>query len=270
MNDRMHTVYRLFNADGELLYVGCSLRAFKRLYDHAGTQRSQQWWQQAVSCTFEHFTDRETALERERQIILTETPRFNVRVDGPKLIATGKRKERAAKVKELQDQGLKLREIGEIMGIAVSTVHSYLSDPDGSKDKARKASYGGSCEVCGDPTDGSNGAAKAPKRCHRHTERPGGKWADEQIIRAIKDWAVQHGGPPAAPDWDPYSARKQMNDEVRATYFEAAAGRWPHFQTVIKHFGSWNAAIEAAGFTPRAAHGGDGNSLRRRDFQEAA
>jgi hypothetical protein len=37
---------------------------------------------------------------------------------------------------------------------------------------------------------------------------------------------------------------------------------------VIGEFGSWNAAIAAAGFEPRAAHGGGGNQLRRRKVRE--
>jgi transposase len=61
-----------------------------------------------------------------------------------------------------------LREIAEEMGVAIQTVHDWLSDPDGSKLKARKQRYAGRCVDCGAPTGGHAGRGdKAPKRCQR-------------------------------------------------------------------------------------------------------
>jgi hypothetical protein len=61
-----------------------------------------------------------------------------------------------------------LREIAEEMGVAIQTVHDWLSDPDGSKLKARKLRYAGRCVDCGAPTGGHAGrGANAPKRCAR-------------------------------------------------------------------------------------------------------
>jgi hypothetical protein len=56
-----------------------------------------------------------------------------------------------------------------------------------------------------------------------------------------------------------------LHDEARARRFEDADGRWPWMTLVHDRFGSWNDAIEAAGFTPRAHGGGGGNMRRRRD-----
>jgi predicted transcriptional regulator len=75
------------------------------------------------------------------------------------------RLEKAAEARRLRDEGLKQREIADCMGVARSTVNSWLVDPDGSMLKARKHSYRGECEECGSTTTGSRGPSKAPKLC---------------------------------------------------------------------------------------------------------
>jgi class 3 adenylate cyclase len=82
------------------------------------------------------------------------------------------RAERVALARTLRDEGRVLREIAEEMGVAVQTVHDWLSDPDGSKLKARKQRYAGRCIECGAPTGGHAGrGANAPKRCQRCAAR---------------------------------------------------------------------------------------------------
>lgn len=66
---------------------------------------------------------------------------------------------------ELRDQGLSLKHVAMRLGVKGSTLRNALNDPDGSKQRARKASYAGECADCGGPTDGSNGPDKAPGRC---------------------------------------------------------------------------------------------------------
>lgn len=76
------------------------------------------------------------------------------------------RAEKAAEARRLRDEeGRKHREIADLMGVSRWTVRSWLYDPDGSKMRARKDSYRGTCEECGNPTNGSNGPDKTPKRC---------------------------------------------------------------------------------------------------------
>jgi DNA-binding CsgD family transcriptional regulator len=77
------------------------------------------------------------------------------------------RKERARQAADLRANGLRLVDIASRMGLSVSYTWALLDDPDGSADRERKRSYGGKCEDCGGPTDGSNGRSKAPKRCAR-------------------------------------------------------------------------------------------------------
>lgn len=59
-------------------------------------------------------------------------------------------------------------------------------------------------------------------------------WTRELIISCIQDWARDHGLPPTQIDWSKGTADH------------------PHYRTAAKRFGSWSAAIAAAGFTPLA------------------
>lgn len=133
--------------------------------------------------------------------------------------------------------------------------------------------YGGECVDCGAPTNGSDGRGPhASKRCRECGARRSGEtrtvWTREKIIAAILEWVALYGEPPAIPDWHPYAAEHQLSDAKRAARFRG--GDWPSAESVIREFGSWNAGIAAAGFTPRARHGGDGNQLRRRTAKAAA
>lgn len=185
------------------------------------------------------------------------------------------RAERVAAVQRLRRDGLTIIEVAESLGVSRSYVSALLYDPDRSKELARRASYAGACEVCGAPTDGSNGRAGAPRYCQAHiganeewiASRT--KWTRDLIVVRIREWAELHGEPPSVLDWSPYDARR-VNDESRATRFERAAGYWPWFMSVVDRFGSWNAGIVAAGFEPRAVGGTRENQRRRRNVRAAA
>jgi hypothetical protein len=97
----------------------------------------------------------------------------------------------------------------------------------------RDTLYAGTCDTCGGPTDGSDGASRAPTRCADCIA-----WTPEAILEALRDWGDDHGIPPR---------------EVDTRTGHEGHGRLPHFGTVSHHFGSWNAALLAAGF--EALHG---------------
>lgn len=67
-------LYRHFDADGELLYVGISLSAIGRLSQHKSTAH---WADKIASVTVESFSTREQAVEAERIAIETEQPLHN-------------------------------------------------------------------------------------------------------------------------------------------------------------------------------------------------
>lgn len=75
------------------------------------------------------------------------------------------RSERVAQIMALIAAGRTSKQAAEELGLSYSTVRSYLVDPTGETEKARKERHSGSCSECGGPTSGSNGREQAPSRC---------------------------------------------------------------------------------------------------------
>lgn len=69
------SVYRLFNADGVLLYIGVSNAPRSRYRQH---QKQQPWGDEIASRTVEWFDTRLEALRVELAAIRVEQPRYNV------------------------------------------------------------------------------------------------------------------------------------------------------------------------------------------------
>lgn len=70
-------VYRHFDADGVLLYVGFSLRAIMRQADHEG---SSHWFRQIARIELEWFDTVADAAFAEVEAIQNERPRHNVTI----------------------------------------------------------------------------------------------------------------------------------------------------------------------------------------------
>ena len=69
-------LYRHFNKDGELLYVGVSLNHLVRLSQH---KASSPWFSEITNVTIETFEDRKKVLEAETSAIVKEKPKYNIR-----------------------------------------------------------------------------------------------------------------------------------------------------------------------------------------------
>lgn len=69
-------------------------------------------------------------------------------------------------------------------------------------------------------------------------------WTHDRILAAFRDWAHAHGRPPRAMEW------------VLAT------PATPNAKTVMRRFGSWNAAVASAGFAPIRGYGGPGRRFK--------
>jgi hypothetical protein len=82
----------------------------------------------------------------------------------------------------------------------------------------------------------ADGSARAPR------------FSREAIVERIQRWAGLYGEPPTIRDWDPSRARR-TGQVWRAERFEA--GEWPSVGMVKRQFGTFNAAVQAAGLTPR-------------------
>jgi hypothetical protein len=73
--DKPHVLYRMFDVDKNLLYVGISNSAGSRWSNHAN---DKPWWPEVGSVEVEHFANRETVEHAERQAIDLEKPKYNI------------------------------------------------------------------------------------------------------------------------------------------------------------------------------------------------
>lgn len=69
-------LYRHYDADGNLLYIGISLSTVHRLGQH---RKHAHWFRQITSITVEHFPSKVEATEAEALAISRESPRHNIR-----------------------------------------------------------------------------------------------------------------------------------------------------------------------------------------------
>lgn len=121
-------------------------------------------------------------------------------------------------------------------------------------DQCRKhATYVRHCIDCGTRLSSSDGnGPNAPVRCVacNNARRLGTGWTAERITVAIRDWNDHFGAPPSAMDWNPKQAIAH-GCQWKADRYYATGRKWPSVWTVQALCGSWNAALEAAGFRPR-------------------
>jgi hypothetical protein len=83
---------------------------------------------------------------------------------------------------------------------------------------------------------------QAPKRTTPNLAGP------DAILVAIREWSRRYGDVPAMSDWDPVRARR-LGQEWRIARYRS--GDWPSARSVARHFGSFRAAVTAAGLVPR-------------------
>ena len=69
------TLYRHFDANNNLLYIGVSSRISQRIKEHS---IHSSWWQNVSKITLEHFEIRKEVLEAERNAIIAEQPKHNI------------------------------------------------------------------------------------------------------------------------------------------------------------------------------------------------
>jgi excinuclease UvrABC nuclease subunit len=67
-------VYRHYNDEGELLYVGTSVNPLTRLYDH---QLGSRWFDDIAYIEIEHFETIDQAMVAETHAITEERPLYN-------------------------------------------------------------------------------------------------------------------------------------------------------------------------------------------------
>ena len=74
-NDKRTCLYRHYDKEGILLYVGISLNIIIRTAKH---ENKSHWWRQICNIKIQHFSTRKEAEEAEREAISKENPLYNV------------------------------------------------------------------------------------------------------------------------------------------------------------------------------------------------
>jgi predicted GIY-YIG superfamily endonuclease len=74
------TLYRFFNAQNELLYVGITNNPFNRFSGHSS---DKSWFSEISHATLEHYQNRAAVDRAETNAIKSENPKYNIaKVDG--------------------------------------------------------------------------------------------------------------------------------------------------------------------------------------------
>lgn len=185
----------------------------------------------------ELFLDSQIRLTRER---LRSDVTVCMITGMPRPAANTRRTELYPQIRRMRDEGLQFKEIAQHLGLSRSTVSDYYYDPTGARARDRKLKRTGTCADCGRTTY-NNGSLKLPARCQGCENAKRHREASERILQAFKDWHEIYGRVPYAHEWLTVAAKSKLEDPQR----------WPFTNEVQSIFGSWNAGVAAAGFTPR-------------------
>ena len=184
-----HYVYKLFNAAGDVLYVGRTSGALKgRLREHY----SKREWarEQVVRCTTEKYKSRKDASLAERYAIATLKPRYNKIDDLPeKQIEVVRRYLDGASTPELSNElDMPAEQVEQILSGDKIKVERVIVD----RVVYREANHDGALhnyETC-------DQAGKRLNASRRMVQR----WAKEGRLPAIKvgrDWLIAPGAEPS-------------------------------------------------------------------------
>lgn len=69
------TLYRMHNAEGELIYVGVTFDPHTRFGDH---RQKKPWWADVATIHVQHFEDRDEARQAEQEMIRKLKPVYNI------------------------------------------------------------------------------------------------------------------------------------------------------------------------------------------------
>lgn len=72
--DEQHTLYRFYDDENRLLYIGITVNPAGRFGRHSD---DKDWWASVARIAMQPFPDRASVLEAERRAIITERPKHN-------------------------------------------------------------------------------------------------------------------------------------------------------------------------------------------------
>lgn len=185
------------------------------------------------------------------------------------LVDRGEAPELTVRAVALLRKGLRPIDMPERLGVSQSRCYEALNDPFRRRATARKAKVGGSCAKCGARLVNSGQQIRPGamcQACRRETENARGK---ARIIAEMQRWERLYGAPPAAYEWRlamVYNRQRRYAEGTANGRFADATvaeiekrhredGPWPSTNAAQHLFGSWNKAIEAAGFEPLTSSG---------------
>jgi len=119
LQENGHNLYRHFDAEGHLLYVGTSLNALNRIGGH---KNNSTWYKSIANMTIERFDCKENALKAERKAITEEHPLHNV-YRPPEADFEDLR----TKLTEI-DLVFKLERVAEIFQVSTDKIKNYIND----------------------------------------------------------------------------------------------------------------------------------------------
>lgn len=94
-------LYRVFGADGVLLYVGCTMVPGQRFSQH---QSQTEWWDEVKRIDVEQFVSRDLAQLAEGVAIRAEEPRYNVIAPGRPVSDEELERRRVARLRTKEEQ----------------------------------------------------------------------------------------------------------------------------------------------------------------------
>lgn len=110
--NRRYVVYRAYDADDWLLYVGCTSDVDKRMANH---RSRSEWYQHMDTFSVSKPMHEHVAFAVERQAITAEAPAFNVMHNFSRIFS------------QYEDEGqLTLREAAKFVSVSVSTLRRFI------------------------------------------------------------------------------------------------------------------------------------------------
>lgn len=130
-----HWVYRMFDAEGELLYIGCTSGPRSRLlaWRSVANATPGHWFEQVADIRWVVFGNKAEAASEERRAIRTESPRHNIAMASPRRAReiNPEREDRAARmVRAYVHDDLTLEQIGQRHGVTRERVRQIINKTD--------------------------------------------------------------------------------------------------------------------------------------------
>lgn len=126
-NSQRTALYRLYNAEGNLLYIGISSDPSRRFRDH---RSRHSWWGEVTNHSLEWFEIEFHALLAEVRAISTEAPRYNVR-------STSRWKaQQSEAAKRISPEAKRRRGVGRAARAIQERVYRELRDAGTPRDQA--------------------------------------------------------------------------------------------------------------------------------------